>query len=219
MEVLEHAGSRPRPGPGGLVKIHFHYSLHGFSNVYLVGNELTGDAFVVDPADFTRDVLVAVEENGWYIRAVLVTHNHEHHVRGLSTLRSIYDATVFAANASVGSQACRVVRDGERFEVCGMQAEALSVPGHSSDSIVYRVDRVLFTGDTLEAGAIGSTLSRYGGNLLRQGLAQKVLSQDESCVILPGHGPPSTVLAERRFNLGFDPALKRKETGRYDFFV
>ena len=129
------------------------------------------------------------------------------------------DLVEIAANASVGGQSCRVVRDGERFEVCGMRAEALSVPGHSSDSIVYRVERVLFTGDTLEAGAIGSTLSRYGGNLLRQGLAQKVLSQDESCVILPGHGPPSTVLAERRFNLGFDPALKRKESERYDFFV
>ncbi|NLJ46706.1 MAG: MBL fold metallo-hydrolase [Treponema sp.] len=202
------------------MKVFFHYSLYGFSNVYLVGNENGGDALLVDPAEFTENLLNFIETNGYYVRAVLITHNHIHHVRGLSTLLRIYDARVFSSNAEVRDIRCTVLHDGDMLDICGMRVEALSVPGHSSDSIVYKIEKLLFTGDTLEAGMIGHTLSRYGNALLREGIDRRILSQSEDCLILPGHGPPSTVGAERLFNLGMaEDAAADLLSDRYELFV
>ncbi|HSV57166.1 MAG TPA: MBL fold metallo-hydrolase [Magnetospirillaceae bacterium] len=202
------------------MKVFFHYSLYGFSNVYLVGGDAGGEAILIDPAEFTENLLDFIERNGYYVRAVLITHNHIHHVRGLSTLRKLYDAEVFSSNAEVRDTLCTVLHDGDVLDVCGVRVEAISVPGHSSDSIVYKVDKLLFTGDTLGAGMIGHTLSRYGNALLRAGIERRILSQEEDCIILPGHGPPSTVGAERLFNLGMTEGTATGfQPNRYELFV
>lgn len=202
------------------MKVFFHYSLYGFSNVYLVGNDTSRDALLVDPAEFTENLLDFIESNGYYVRAVLITHNHIHHVRGLSTLLKIYDAKVFSSNAEVRDIRCSVLHDGDLIDICGMKVEALSVPGHSSDSIVYKIDKLLFTGDALEAGLIGHTLSQYGNALLREGIDRRILSQSEDCLILPGHGPPSTVGSERLYNLGMaEEAIAELLSDRYELFV
>ena len=103
--------------------------------------------------------------------------------------------------------------------MAGFPVEALSVPGHSPDSMVYRIDRLLFTGDSLHAGLIGRTLSPFNARLLVEKLKEKVLSQDDDCVVLPGHGPPSTVGTERASNLGLEEGYAEKVTAPYDFFV
>jgi len=134
---------------------------------------------------------------------VLVTHSHAHHVDGLRTLLRIYDAEVYSSNAMIGEVQCRTVRDAEVFSACGLEIEALSVPGHSPDSIVYRIEKLLFTGDALHAGLVGKTASQYGSRLLKEQLSKKVLNQDDDCIVLPGHGPPSTIGAEKLYNLGW----------------
>lgn len=186
--------------------VFFHYSLYGFANVYLVGNDETKEAIVVDPAAFTIGLLDFIEGKGYTLKAVLVTHNHAHHVDGLRTLLRIYDAEVYSSNAMIGDVQCRTVRDAEAFSVCGLEVEALSVPGHSPDSIVYRIEKLLFTGDALHAGLVGKTASQYGSRLLKEQLSRKVLNQDDDCIVLPGHGPPSTIGAEKLYNLGWRTA-------------
>ncbi|MBU1079580.1 MAG: MBL fold metallo-hydrolase, partial [Spirochaetes bacterium] len=113
--------------------VFFHYALHGFANVYLVGNDETMEAAIIDPAAFTLGLLDFIEDKGYSVTAVLVTHNHPHHVDGLRTLLRIYDAEVFSSNATLGDIPCRMVRDSETFRVCGLEVQALSVPGHSAD--------------------------------------------------------------------------------------
>jgi len=201
------------------MKIYQHYSLYGFSNVYLVGNDVTKEAFVVDPAEMNASLLGHIEKNGYALKSVFITHNHNHHVRGLKTLLKIYDAQVFAANASVAGFPCRALRDGESVATCGFSVDALSVPGHSPDSLVFRIDGVLFTGDALHAGLIGKTLSGYNAVTLADSLRAKVLDQADEFVILPGHGPPSTVGTERLYNVGLEPGYAKRATPRYDFFV
>jgi hydroxyacylglutathione hydrolase len=201
------------------MKIYQHYSLYGFSNVYLVGNDATKEAFAVDPAEMNAALLGHIENNGYALKSVFVTHNHNHHVRGLKTLLKIYDAQVFAANASVAGFPCRALRDGEIVTTCGFEVEALSVPGHSPDSLVFRVDGVLFTGDAIHAGLIGKTLSSYNAITLADRIKSKILDQADECIILPGHGPPSTVGTERLYNVGLDPEYAKRITDRYDFFV
>jgi hydroxyacylglutathione hydrolase len=201
------------------MKIYQHYSLYGFSNVYLVGNDATKEALVVDPAEMNAALLGHIEKNGYALRSVFITHSHNHHVRGLKTLLKIYDAQVFAANASVAGFPCKALRDGEIVSTCGFEIEVLSVPGHSPDSLVFRIDGVLFTGDALHAGLIGKTLSSYNAITLADRLRSKILNLDDECIILPGHGPPSTVGTERIFNVGLDADYAKRVSPRYDFFV
>jgi len=201
------------------MKLYQHYSLYGFSNIYLLGNDESKEALVVDPAEMNAALLAHIEQNGYALRAVLITHNHVHHIRGLKTLLKIYDAEVYAANAVVGGIPCKSVRDGDELRICGFTVDCYSVPGHSPDSIVYRVGSFLFTGDALHAGLIGRTLSPFNAATLAKRLQARILDQADECLILPGHGPPSTVGTERRFNVGLDPGYAAKVTARYDFFV
>jgi hydroxyacylglutathione hydrolase len=201
------------------MRIYHQYSLYGFSNVYLVGNDEAKQAFVVDPAEMNAALLGHIEKNGYDLKAVLITHNHPHHVRGLKTLLKIYDAQVFEANASIAGFPCKALRDGETVSACGFDIDVYSVPGHSPDSLVFRVGGLLFTGDALHAGLIGKTLSSYNAVTLADSLRSKILDQADEYVILPGHGPPSTVGTERSFNVWLEPGYAERITSRYDFFV
>lgn len=201
------------------MKLYQHYSVYGFANSYLLGNDETGQALVVDPGEFNAGMLNHIESNGYYVRAVLLTHNHVHHVRGLKTLLRIYEAELFAATSRILDIPCRVVKDGERFAIAGFRAEAFSLPGHSPDSMAYRIDRLLFTGDALHAGMIGKTLSPFNADLLIERLRDRLMGLDDDLVVLPGHGPPSSLGIERRFNLGFEEGYSGKVTAPYDFFV
>lgn len=196
--------------------VFFHYSLHGFANVYLVGNDTTMEAAIVDPAAFTIGLLNFIEDKGYSVKAVLTTHNHPHHIDGLRTLLRIYDATVYSSNATIGDIQCRMVRDGEVFTVCGLEVQALSVPGHSADSMVYLFDKIVFTGDTLHAGLIGKTMSQYGNRLLKEQLSRKILSLSDDCIVLPGHGPPTSIGAEKLYNLGWKKSKEDLRNDQYD---
>ena len=193
------------------INLFFQYSPYGSSNIYLLGFDQTKEAVLVDPAEFTVNLLQYIEKNNYYIKYIFITHNHSHHARAVSTIMKIYKAKIFAGTASISTFPSTVVRDGSKFELCGnTDVEAFSVPGHSSDSFIFKIGKFIFTGDTLQAGLISSTLSKYGDALLRRSIIQKILVYSDDTVILPGHGPPTTVGAERQFN--FDLV---KQTGKF----
>ena len=193
------------------MKLFFHYCLYGFSNCYVLGSEEPGedgvkDALIVDPGCMDEKLLGFIESNDYRLRGILITHDHLNHVHGLRTLKRIYDVPVFAGDPSVCESRANLVRDGESLNLGPFSVGVYFVPGHSSDSIVYRVDRLLFTGDALSAGLIGSTASAYGKTILSHSLKDKILSLQGDLLVLPGHGPPSSLEAERRFNVGLTAA-------------
>lgn len=182
------------------MKIYFFYSLEGFSNGYLVGNETTGEALIVDPGVMNRELLERVEKNHFRVEAVLVTHNHESHRRGLDTLLRVYSPKVYAADAELGGVKTSLLQGDGTFAAAGFAVRYYAVPGHSPDSLMYQIEKVMFTGDALSAGKLGETNNVYGKRNLLTHLRHKLLSQNDDVVLLPGHGPPSTVGAERLFN-------------------
>ncbi|MDR0669019.1 MAG: MBL fold metallo-hydrolase [Treponema sp.] len=186
------------------MKLFFHYCNYGFSNCYILGTEAPEEpaAIVVDPAVMDRQILGFIENNDYKVRGVLITHDHIKHVRGLRTLKRIYDAEIFAINPYIREHKTTMVRDGQTFSAGPFRVEALSAPGHSSDSAVFRVDRLLFTGDSLSAGLLGRTASAYGAAVQMVALRSKILSLPGDFTVLPAHGPPSTLEAERRYNAG-----------------
>ena len=181
------------------MKVYTHFSFVGFSNSYLVGPAEGGDAVLIDPGIMDIPLLRLIENNGYYVRHILFTHNHESHIRGGRTLLKIYNAELYGAAPGILSQDSVQVNDGDIIDLDGTEVECIAVPGHSSDSIVYRIGSCFFTGDSLSAGGIGSTPNRYAKALLIQAIKEKIISRERG-VIYPGHGPLSMISIEKRFN-------------------
>ena len=186
------------------MKLFFHYCSFGFSNSYVLGADDIPKAIIIDPGSMDRQVLEHIESNDLSLEAVLITHGHVGHVHGLRTLRRIYQAEIFAINRVVLDMKTTRVKDGDRIDLGPFTVEVISIPGHSADSVVYQIGSLLFTGDALTTGLVGTTDSAYGAKTQMNALRSRLLSLPGDYTVLPGHGPPSTLEAERRYNVGIN---------------
>jgi glyoxylase-like metal-dependent hydrolase (beta-lactamase superfamily II) len=191
------------------VKLYFHYCRYGFSNCYVLGTDSADnpeaaprEAIIVDPGAIDEAILKSIENNNYKLRGVFITHDHLNHVHGLRTLERIYRAESYAVNPVIRDHRTRRVRDGDTVTIGPFKIEVISVPGHSSDSAVFRIDNLLFTGDAMSAGLVGSAPSSYGAAVQMAALRSKILSLPGDFTVLPSHGPPSTLEVERRYNAG-----------------
>jgi len=188
------------------MKLFFYYCFPGFSNCYVLGSDGAAnaprEAIIIDPGSMNGDILECIESNDYRLRGVLITHEHGRHIHGLRALKRIYQVEVFAVNGVIHDGKATQVKDGEKISVGPFNVEVISVPGHSPDSVVYKIDDLLFTGDALTAGMVGSTASAYGAAMQMTRLRNRILSLPGDYTVLPGHGPPSTLEAERSFNVG-----------------
>lgn len=186
------------------MKIYLHLDFNKLTNCYLVVNEDTKKALIIDPCKISNILIQQIEEGGYDLCAVLVTHKHENHYRGLKTLRKIYDFPVFAADNELSTD--KNVLKGEGIKnIGGLNVEYFSIPGHSSDSIVYKIGSVLFTGDVIFAGTVGFSSCAFTKKYLCNGIKSKLFAMNDDTVIMPGHGPLTSVGAEKQFNLDIDP--------------
>jgi glyoxylase-like metal-dependent hydrolase (beta-lactamase superfamily II) len=206
------------------MKLFFQYCSFGFSNSYIIGDDdhahdKRKTAVIIDPGSVEKVTLETIENNNFNLKAVLITHDHAGHIQGLRTLKRIYNADVYAVNPVVMEHKTNMVKDGDKIYIAPFSIEVISIPGHSSDSVVYRIGSLLFTGDALTAGLVGSTASAYGAATLINKLRTRLLSLPGDYYVLPGHGPPSTLEAERRFNtdiFNFDQTQTRRPSFHID---
>ncbi|HUH45238.1 MAG TPA: MBL fold metallo-hydrolase [Treponemataceae bacterium] len=182
------------------MKVYFNLSLEGFSNCYVVTNPEEKAAIIIDPGTVTKEILLQIEREQLNLEAVLITHNHESHLKGLATLRKIYTPKIYAADYEVADRETQILKDDGILRIGGLQVGYMSVPGHTPDSMVFKIGKVLFTGDALTASTLGSTTNTYAERMLLAAVHNKILSQHDDTVIMPGHGPPSSVAAEKKFN-------------------
>jgi glyoxylase-like metal-dependent hydrolase (beta-lactamase superfamily II) len=207
------------------LKLYFHYCSSSFSNCYVLGTDSpetnpsidaskdapnSNKALIIDPGSMDSNLLSLIEENNYSLLGVLITHDHPHHVRGLKTIMKIYDTAIYALAPIVGEHRTTLVRDGDIFDIGPFRTEVFSIPGHSPDSAVFKIGRLLFTGDAMSAGFMGSTASSFSGTTQVNALRKKIFSLPGDYSILPGHGPPSSLEAERRFNLDINTFEQRK---------
>ena len=137
------------------MKVYFHFNIDGFSNCYVVTNEKTMEALIIDPGKITKEILEQVESGPFNVTAVLITHSHKSHVRGLETLKKIYKPKVYAADFDIaGSEETLLNGDGIIY-AAGLQIKHLALPGHSADSMAYKIGHIVFTGDTIFSDCIG----------------------------------------------------------------
>jgi len=182
------------------MKIYHHLDFAKLTNCYLVVNEVTKQALIIDPCKISNALIAQIERENYDLVAVLITHKHSNHYRGLKTLRKIYDFYVYAADNELAN-GMTILKDEGVKKIAGLDVEYFSLPGHSADSIVYKINNVLFTGDVIFAGTIGSSSCAYTKRHLCNGIMSKIFTMNDDTVIMPGHGPMTSVGVEKQFNL------------------
>jgi hydroxyacylglutathione hydrolase len=179
---------------------HYHPSSFGLSNGYIIGPDNGGDAVFIDPGNFDTSILNVIEESKLYIRSILLTHSHESHIKGINTILKIYDAEIYSYRQSILDFQAHKIRDFMTIDCNGFEFEVFETPGHTGDSLMFRYKKLLFSGDTLLAGSIGSAPDEYARRLIISSIKEKILTIGDNLFIFPGHGPPTSLDIERKFN-------------------
>lgn len=174
------------------------------SNGYLVTGPDIDGALIVDPGGSPKAIIERIREQGG-IHAVLVTHTHQDHVAALPHIVEAYPRVPVVMHAEgrfavpEGTNVLAVAEDAA-MRIGNLSVEASLSPGHSDDGLIFRLGPIVFTGDTLFAGSLGRSQAGPAtyDTLLQSG--RRLLELPPQLVLLPGHGPATTVDLERRHN-------------------
>ena len=204
----------------------FQFSLFGI-NTYLIFDPDTKECVIVDPGMSTPEEEKAIEnfiaEKGLTLSQIINTHLHIDHVAGIPFLRARYGAPILAHEGDkflgqkINHQAAafgldldlgeievsQYLKDGDVIKVGNGELKVIAVPGHSKGSIALYdpQGKFLISGDALFKGSIGRT-DLPGGDYkeLIDSISKQLLSLPPETVVLPGHGPSTTIGEEIKSN-------------------
>jgi hydroxyacylglutathione hydrolase len=189
-------------------------------NCFVLADEKTKDAVVIDPGDDAEDILKVIKDKGLKVKYIVTTHAHFDHV---GAIKAVKDATgaellihegdapmlasaprhsaAFGMKAVSSPAADRYVKHGDVITAGEVSLRVLQTPGHSPGGISLLEQGMVFTGDALFAGSIGRT-DLPGSDLmtLLRSIKTNLMSLPDDTKVFPGHGPASTIGDERREN-------------------
>lgn len=185
-------------------QFQYHQFLYGSDNYgVLMHDAETGQTAAVDAGDLDS-YLAALDQTGWSLSHILVTHHHGDHTEGLAQLAAQTGAKVFGpAGDQPGHQAIETkLADGDRFEFAGTPVEVIATPGHTLDMLNYYLpdQAVCFTGDTLFALGCGRVF---------EGTAEMMWTSLSKLMVLPAdtvlYSSHEYTAANARFAVTIDP--------------
>lgn len=173
------------------------------NNVWIIGDQ--DEVFVIDPAHDPEKIKDAVGDRA--VKAVLLTHGHDDHIRYAREFAKTVQAPVFMNPADQmlwedvfpGTTADGEITDGDTFEVAGATLVALHTPGHSPGSTCFYVESLgtLFSGDTLFSGGPGATGRSYSSfETIIDSIRERLFTLPGHTVVNTGHGDATTIGAE-----------------------
>jgi glyoxylase-like metal-dependent hydrolase (beta-lactamase superfamily II) len=190
------------------------------NNVYVISDPATRETAVVDVGFEPERVIELVRREGLRVRWLLATHAHYDHVAAMLPVQAAVggefalhpdDRPLLAAVALQGSmfglppvavpEVALDLADGMRVPLGEQALEVLHTPGHAPGHVTFRHGETLWSGDVLFAGSVGRTdLPGCSWEALERSIKQRLFPLGDAMRVLPGHGPATTLGAERRTN-------------------
>lgn len=190
------------------------------TNCYVLTNALSREAAVIDPG--APDERLAQALTGYRLTDILLTHAHFDHIGGVGYLAELYGPQIwihtleasrlndpkrnlsawFDPTATVTApEATILIAMSGTYRLLGHELRAIHTPGHTPGHLVYYIDDRAFVGDLIFNGSVGRT-DFPGGNhqQLLDSIKNAILTLPEETPLYPGHGPATTVHAERACN-------------------
>lgn len=186
-------------------------------NTYLIFNEDTKEAFVIDPGACPKELLQRLEDKK--LLGILLTHGHMDHIGGVKELLAAHPAPVYAGanerallsdprlnlsgmmGGPISLKADVEVNDGDTIPFGKENIEVMALPGHTAGGVGYLIGNVIFSGDTLFQGSIGRTDFPTGDyETLIRSVEEKIFECPDETLILSGHGEKTTVGIEKTTN-------------------
>jgi hydroxyacylglutathione hydrolase len=191
------------------------------TDCYIVASGPDAEAAVIDPAGEIRTIVSGLERSRLKCAAILCTHGHSDHVAGAGPLSAATGAPVYISKTDARALASprtrvlglmggvmaskpdsiRYLEDGQVISIGELSLEVFETPGHTQGSVSFYVPGYLFCGDLIFESSIGRT-DLGGGSLeaLLRSVKEKVWNLPDDTRIMPGHGPSTTIAAEKRHN-------------------
>lgn len=190
------------------------------ANNYLVIDEASKEAILIDCSDFVPEIVDYVKANGLAVKYILLTHGHFDHVLGINRMKEALGAKVYV-HAGDREQVVNTrdvmmmfglptegvvnpVIDGtlpDNLTLGSQKIQVIETPGHTPGGVCYLIGENLFSGDTLFRGTIGRTdLPQGSFQQIKHSVKDILFALDENIKVYPGHGEPSTIGFEKKFN-------------------
>jgi glyoxylase-like metal-dependent hydrolase (beta-lactamase superfamily II) len=190
------------------------------TNTYLVWDELSGEAVIIDPAMPSQDLLDFISKQSLTVKYIINTHGHADHIGGNAYFHQKTNAPVCIhkddaamlensklnlsafLNAEVTQPGAQILlQDRDTLRLGEKTLQMIHTPGHTKGGICIMTDNLLFSGDTLFRLDVGRT-DLPGGDFeaLKSSIRTKLFNLDDALIVLPGHGPASTIGNEKKLN-------------------
>lgn len=190
------------------------------TNCYVVSNEASREAIIIDPGDYSKSLARYVEDQQLQVRYVINTHCHADHAAGnkpaieatgaklliheteLPFLENLVaQGLMFGFRVDPSPEPDDFLKEDDTVEFGSIALRVIETPGHSPGSITLYQSGCAFVGDVLFAGSIGRT-DLPGGSYetLMQSIHAKLVPLGDETVIYSGHGPKTTIGAEKKYN-------------------
>lgn len=197
------------------------------TNLYFLYREGAPECIVVDAPDQGKEIVLKLEQHGFKVAALLLTHGHFDHVWGANELRQFASSRgngtvkIYAAKAEenvllnpelnvsaamrrpVTVKANELLADGQEVTIADMKFRCIVTPGHTEGSCCYYFEEagILCAGDTLFLESVGRTDFPTGsGATLERSAKEKLFVLPEDTKVYPGHGDETTIGHEKKYN-------------------
>jgi hydroxyacylglutathione hydrolase len=191
-------------------------------NCSILGDESSGEAIVVDPGDEIQRIRQILERHHLTVKQIIITHAHIDHIAGAAKLKALTGAPVLynpndlplvkmmdmqAGWLGIPTPEVQppddALEDGRVISITGLSGQILHTPGHTEGSVCLHIpeQNLLIAGDTLFAGSVGRTdLPGGDGRTLIRSIHSKLMTLPEETIVVPGHGPNTTIGGEKENN-------------------